>query len=110
MFQQQHFTHHGRTFTIEADGWPDEESATAAMIDLQTWALQLDSEKTAALHVALDAEREALIHETPYDRGLAPLPAVRDAQRRAVQTGLHGRGPGQLQPTVSIEAFQRTES
>ena len=106
IYKHHVFTHHGRTFLIEADGWPDNEGAGAALIDLQLWALQLGPEETAGLHGALEQEREALVHETFHDRDAAPLPAVRDAQRRAVQTGLQGQRAGELQPTVTIEAWQ----
>ena len=104
------FTHHGHSFTIEADNWPDEESAGAAIIDLQLWTLRHDAEQTAALHGALEQEREALIAETPYDRDAAPLPAVRDAQRHAMQSGLRGQCPGVGQPTVTLEAGQVSQA
>ena len=106
MEQAQTFTHHGRTFVIEAAGWPSEEAASAAMIDLQSWALQLAPAETAALHDALEKEREALIQELPYERNATPLPAVREAQRRAVRAGLQGHSAGELWPTVTIEAYQ----
>lgn len=48
--QQQSFTHHGQHFTIEAEGWPNEEAACAAIIDLQIWVLHLEPEETAGLH------------------------------------------------------------
>ena len=41
MFQQQSFTHHGHSFTIEAENWLTEEAACAAIIDLQIWAMHL---------------------------------------------------------------------
>ena len=104
MFQQQTFTHHGRLFTIEADNWPSEEAADTAIIDLQSWTLRLEPIETAALHGALRQETEALVHDAVYDRNIAPLAAVRDAQRRAIQTGLHGQEFTGLQPTVSLEA------
>jgi hypothetical protein len=106
MDQSQTFTHHGRAFAIEAAGWPSEDAATAALIELQSWALQLGPEETAALHDALEQEREALVHEIPYDRNTGPLPAVRAAQRRGVRAGLQGQSPGDTQPTVSIDAWQ----
>jgi hypothetical protein len=106
MDQSETFTHHGLAFVIEAAGWPSEDGANAALIDLQSWALQLSPEETAALYGALEQEREALVHEIPYDRNADPLPAVRDAQRRAVRAGLQGRSAGWLEPTVSIEAGQ----
>ncbi len=110
MFQQQTFIHHGHSFTIEADGWPDEESAGAAIIDLQLWTMRHDAGETAALRSALEQEREALVSETPYDRDAAPLPAVRDAQRRATQSGLQGRSPEGDRPTVTLEAWQVSET
>ena len=106
MDQSEIFTHHGQAFVIEATGWPSEEAASAAVIDLQSWALQLGPEEAAALHDALEKEREALVHEMIYDRNAPPLPAVRDAQRHAVRAGLLGRPPGPAEPTVSIEAYQ----
>jgi hypothetical protein len=103
---QHSFTHHGQSFTIEADGWPDEESASAAIIDLQLWTMQHSADETAALHGALEQEREALVTETPYDLDAAPLPAVRDAQRRATQSGLQGRSHEGERPTVTLEPWQ----
>ncbi len=68
MFQQKHsFTHHGWTFIIEADDWPGETKAAAAVIDLQIWAMGLDPIQTAALHDALSDESEALVHGIDYD-------------------------------------------
>ena len=106
MDRSETFTHHGQTFVIEADGWPSDDSAGAALIDLQLWAMQLGPEETAALHATLICEREALIHEQPYERNAEPLPAVRAAQRHAVRTGLQGRGADGSLPTVTIEAYQ----
>ena len=108
MVQQQHsFTHHGWTFTIEADGWPGELKAAAAIIDLQLWAMSLDPIQTASLHDALTDEREAMVYGIEYDQEQEPLPAVREAQRRAVQSGLAGTKPEPGQPpTVTIEAYQ----
>jgi hypothetical protein len=100
------FTHHGHSFVIEADGWPDEESAYAAIIDLQLWTIRHDAGETATLRGALEQEREALVSETPYDRDAAPLPAVRDAQRRATQSGLQGRSHEGERPTVTLEPWQ----
>jgi hypothetical protein len=110
MFQRQDFTHHGRTFTIEADDWPTEDAACAAIIDLQIWTLRLGPEEAADLHVALRQEAEALVHDAVYDRDTAPLPAVRDAQRHAIYAGLQGQKAHGLQPTVVIEAGQISEA
>jgi hypothetical protein len=104
MDQSEVFTHHNHQFVIEADGWPSEEAA--AVIDLQSWALQLGPEAAAALHKALEREREALIHEMPYDRNAPPWPAVREAQRHAIRAGLQGQSAGALEPVISIEAYQ----
>lgn len=52
---------------------------------------------------------EALLSETSYDRDRAPLPAVRNAQRRAVQTGLGGQAAGEPRPTLTLEAWQTDE-
>ena len=105
---QQHYTfvHHGHAFTIEADGWPDEESAFSAIVDLQLWTMRHGAVETAALRGALEQEREALVTETPYDPDAAPLPAVRDAQRSATQGGLQGRSHEGEKPTVMLEAAQ----
>ena len=103
---EQSFIHHGCGFVIEAAGWPDEQSASAAIIDLQLWAMQFDPEETAQLHSALEQERAALVMEEPYDRDAQPLSAVRDAQRQAAKAGLAGRSCGGGWPTVTIEAFQ----
>ena len=63
--------------------------------------------ETAALHAALEREREALVSDAPYDRDADPLPAVRVAQRQAVRAGLHGKPAGSgAVPTVTIEAAQ----
>ena len=104
MFQQQSFSHHGYAFTIEAEGWPNDEAAYAAIIELEMWALRLDPDETDRLHKALRRETEALVHDAAYDRDSPPLPAVRDAQRSAMQAGLHGEESSSRQPTVSIEA------
>ena len=48
----------------------------------------------------------AAVYETSFDHDTAPLPAVRDAQRRAVKAALAGAQPGAQQPTVTIEAGQ----
>jgi hypothetical protein len=106
MDRSETFTHHGHAFAIEADGWPSDEAGSAAIIDLQSWALQFDPEETAALHAALEREREALIQEAAYERNAEPLPAVRAAQRHAVRAGLQGRHISGMLPTVTIEAFQ----
>jgi hypothetical protein len=106
MDQFQTFTHHGRTFVIEAEGWPAEEAASAAIIDLATWAMQLDPIETATLYAALEQEREALIQEISYNRNAPPLPAVRAAQLHAVRSGMQGYSPGGLLPTLSLEAYQ----
>ena len=105
MDHSETFTHHGRTFVIEAEDWPSEEAASAAIIDLQSWALQLGPQETASLHDALEKEREALVHESRYDRNAPPLPAVREAQRHAIRAGLEGRRAGEQQPAVTIEAY-----
>jgi hypothetical protein len=104
MFQRQDFTHHGRSFTIEADDWPTDEAACAAIIDLQIWTLRLGPEETAGLHTGLRQETEALLHDAVYDRDAAPLPAVRHAQRLAIHAGLQGQKTNGLQPTVTIDA------
>lgn len=104
------FTHHGQAFVIEAEAWPSEESASAAVIDLQTWVMQQGETETAALHHALEQEREALIQEIPYNRDAPPLPAVREAQRQAVRAGLQGRRADGLLPTLSLEAYQVSEA
>ncbi len=104
MFQQQRFIHHGLSFTIEAENWPNREAADTAITDLQSWALRLGPEETAALHGALRQETEALVHDAAYDRNGPPLPAVRDAQRRAIQAGLQGQKAIGIQPIVSIDA------
>jgi hypothetical protein len=106
MDRSETFTHHGQAFVIEADGWPSEEAASAAVIDLQLWTMQFDPPATAALHAALTCEREALVHEQPYERNAELLPAVRAAQRHAVRTGPQGRAVDGLLPTVTIEAYQ----
>lgn len=106
MDQSEIFTHHGHTFVVEAEDWPSEDAANAAVIDLQSWAMQLGPEEAAALHRALETERDALIQETAYDRNAPPLPAVREAQRHAIRAGLQGRSAGSLQPVVSLEAYQ----
>ena len=104
MFKEQTFTHHGRSFTIEADGWPTEEAACAAIIDLQIWTLRLGPEETSGLHGALRQETEALVHDAAYDCAAAPLLAVRDAQRHAIHAGLQGQKNNGLQPTITIDA------
>lgn len=104
------FTHHGQAFVIEAEAWPSEESASAAVIDLQTWVMQLAKDEAAALHDALEQEREALIQEIPYNRDAPPLPAVREAQRQAVRADLQGRRADGLLPTLSLEAWQVSEA
>ena len=107
---QHSFHHHGHAFTIEADGWPDEESASAAIIDLHLWTIRHSQDETAALRGALEQEREALVTETPYDLDAAPLPAVRDAQRLAAQSGLRVQRPGDELPTVTLEASQVSQA
>ena len=107
MFLQTHsFVHHGRSFTIEAEGWPSDETAAAAIVDLQSWTLRLDAGDTAALHDVLSREREALVYGLDYDRQEKPLPAVRDAQRHAVRSGLGAERPDGNNPTVTLEASQ----
>ena len=106
MYQEQIFTHHGWAFVIQADDWPDADSIAAATFDLLTWVLGLDQVQTAALHRALQQEREALVHEMPYGSDEPPLAAVRAAQRSAVKTGLQGRRLDGVEPTVSLEAYQ----
>ena len=107
--QHQSFTHHGHAFTIEAEGWPDEDSAAAAMIELQIWALHLAADETAAMHSALRQETEALVYDAPFDHDADPLPAVRAAQRAAIKTGLHGQDIAGDRPTLTIEAGQVSE-
>jgi hypothetical protein len=106
MDRSETFTHHGHAFVIEADGWPAEENQEAAILDLQLWAMQLGVAETAALHAALEMEREALVQEMTYERNAPPLPAVRMAQRHAVRTGLQGRRIDGMLPTVTIEVYQ----
>lgn len=91
MQQFETFTHYGQAFTIEAEAWPSEDAAAAAMIELQSWVLQLDHVAAEVLHSALEQEREALIEERPYSGESSPLRAVREAQRRAVRAGLQGK-------------------
>jgi hypothetical protein len=106
VIQRHHFMHHGHAFTIEAEGWPTEDAACAAIIDLQIWAMQFSQHQTAELHRALRQETEALLYETSFDPDTAPLPEVRDAQRRAVTAALQGMTGTVIEPTVTIEAQQ----
>ena len=105
MFKADRFTHHGKSFVIETENWPDAESEAAAVIALQSWAMAFGSEETILLHRELRREAEALVHDAAYDRTAKPLQAVRDAQRLAIRAGMQGQ-PGTIdrQPTATIEA------
>ena len=103
MFQQHTFTHHGMSFLIEADGWPDENSSRIAIGSLRKWTEKHDATETTRLYVELMRQSEAIVGEKDFDNEKGDLPNVRSAQKDAVTMGLGRRKSPAEKPTVCLQ-------